>query len=203
LPQPTGVAVLKPSLCGTHTKKDNPRLISDYRPISISHNFSKLVSKLLANRLSSELDGLVLVNQTAFIKKCCIHDNFMYVQEVIKDLHKRKIHSLFVKLDISKAFDTVNWACLLNIMEQLGFSQRWRNWISCMWNTASSTFLVNGVPGKRSSCCRGVRQGDPLPPPLCPLLFILAMEPLSTGCSKRLFRWGFFLNYPRVVICSE
>jgi hypothetical protein len=51
----------------------------------------------------------------------------MYVRHVIKDLHKRKFPSLFIKLDISNAFDTVNWSCLLHIMEQLGFAQRWRN----------------------------------------------------------------------------
>jgi hypothetical protein len=38
---------------------------------------------------------------------------------MIKDLHKRKIPTLFIKLDISKAFDTVNWPYLLNIMEHL------------------------------------------------------------------------------------
>jgi hypothetical protein len=134
----------------------------------------KLSPKLLANRLAPVLDSLISKNQTAFIKKRSIHDNFMYAQGVIKDLHKRKVPSLFIKLDISKAFDTVNWLFLLHIMEQLGFTQRWRNWISSMWCTASSSFMVNGVPGKKIFHCRGVRQGDPL----SPTFFLLAMEPL-------------------------
>jgi hypothetical protein len=77
--------------------------ISDYRPISLFHSFVKIISKLLANRVAPELDHLISLNQTAFIKKRCIHDNFVYVQQVIKELHKRKIPSLFIKLDISKA----------------------------------------------------------------------------------------------------
>jgi hypothetical protein len=68
----------------------------------------KIVTTVLTNRLGPELDNLVSINQAAFIRKRYIHDNFMYVQEVIKDLHKRKILALFIKLDIAKAFDFVN-----------------------------------------------------------------------------------------------
>jgi hypothetical protein len=60
-------------------KKDNPMKISEYMPISLTHSFVKIISKLLANRLGPELDHLISVNQTAFIKKRCINDNFVYV----------------------------------------------------------------------------------------------------------------------------
>jgi hypothetical protein len=102
-------------------KNSNPQRITDYRPISLTHNFTKILSKLLANRLGPELEQLISVNQTVFIKKRCIHDNYVYVHEVIKSLHKKKVPSLFIKLDISKAFDTVNWSYLLHVMEHLGF----------------------------------------------------------------------------------
>jgi hypothetical protein len=85
-----------------------------------------------------------------------------------------------MKLDISKAFDTVNWPYLLNIMGYLGFGMRWRNWIASLWDTASSSFLLNGEPGRRILHCRGVRQGDPLSPVLC----LLAIEPLHKLISK-------------------
>jgi hypothetical protein len=156
-------------------KVDNPQKVNDYRPISLIHSFAKLVSKLLAARLAPELDHLISANQTAFIRKRSIHDNFVFVQEVIKDLHRRKIPSLFIKLDISKAFDTVNWPYLLQILSHLGFGQRWRDWIANLWCSASSSFLINGQPGKKILHCREVRQGDPL----SPMLFLLAMEPLD------------------------
>jgi hypothetical protein len=85
------------------------------------------MSNILANRLAPRLDHLVSINQTAFIKTRCIHANFIYVQQVVKKLHNKKISSLFIKLDISKAFDIVRWPYLLSIFEHLGFGQRWRN----------------------------------------------------------------------------
>jgi hypothetical protein len=64
-------------------KKNDPLKISDYRPISLIHSFAKIVSKLLTNRLAPELNHMISINQTAFIKKRCIHDNFMYVRQVV------------------------------------------------------------------------------------------------------------------------
>jgi hypothetical protein len=71
-------------------KKDNPNKVSDFRPINLSHSFAKIVTKVLANRLDPELDHVISSNENAFIRRRCIHDNFMFMQEVIKDLHKKK-----------------------------------------------------------------------------------------------------------------
>jgi hypothetical protein len=67
-----------------------------------------LITKILANRLGPELDYLISNNQTAFVRRRCIHDNFVYVKEVIERLHKKKTPALFIKLDVSKTFETVN-----------------------------------------------------------------------------------------------
>ena len=140
----------------------------DFRPISLVHSFAKLVTKMLANRLAPFLDRLVATNQSAFTRGRCIHDNFMLVQQTIKVLHHRKIASLFLKLDISKAFDSVAWAFLLEILEHLGFGAVWRNLISNLLKSASTQVILNGEPGEIISNQRGLRQGDPL----SPMLFI-------------------------------
>jgi hypothetical protein len=89
-------------------KKQCPQQVSNYRPISLTHSFAKLITKILANRLGPELDYLISNNQTAFVRRRCIHDSFVYVKEVIERLHKKKTPALFIKLDVSKTFDTVN-----------------------------------------------------------------------------------------------
>ena len=121
------------------------------------------------------MNTLVSNAQNAFIKKRCIHDNFIYAQRVIQLLHKKKKPALFIKLDISKAFDSIGWSFLLEVLENLGFSTKWRDWISAMLGTSTSRVLINGQPSKEIRHARGLRQGDPL----LPLLFILAIDPLQ------------------------
>jgi hypothetical protein len=79
----------------------------------------------------------------------------MFVQKMIKELYRKKIPTLFIKLDISKAFDTVNWSYLLDIMTYLGFGARWRDWIAALGGTTSSSFLINGEPGRKIIHRRG------------------------------------------------
>jgi hypothetical protein len=71
-------------------KTQDASALSDYRPISLIHSVVKIITKVLANRLAPHMNSLVSNAQNAFIKKRCIHDNFIYAQRVIQLLRKKE-----------------------------------------------------------------------------------------------------------------
>jgi hypothetical protein len=135
-------------------KANDASSITDFRPISLINSLAKIITKILADRLAPRLQNLVSNCQNAFIKKRCIQDNFIYVQSVIKALHKAKRPSFFIKLDISKAFDSVSWVFLLEILQALGFGQRWRDWIATLLATSSSKILLSSIRKAIKACKR-------------------------------------------------
>ena len=156
-------------------KKPDASTIGDYRLNSLIHSFAKLLTKVLARRLAPYMKDLVSPNQSAFIQARLIHENYKAVQLTAKFLHRNKIPSALLKVDIAKAFDTVNWRFLLTMLQHLGFSRRWLDWISIILSTSSTKVILNGSPGRRICHARGLRQGDPL----SPLLFVIVMEGLN------------------------
>jgi hypothetical protein len=127
-------------------KKQGAKEPGDFRPICLIHSLDKILSKVLANRLSRVLLDLVEKNQGSFMKGRSIHDNFKLVKESIKYLRRKKEDSLLLKLDIAKAFDVVAWQFLLEVLQQKGFGRRWKTWIIMLLYTASTSILLNGIP---------------------------------------------------------
>ena len=89
-------------------KKQDPAAIGDYRPISLIHSFAKLFTKVLARRIAPHMHNLVAHNQSAFIQSRLIHENYRAVHLTARLLHQSKTPSALIKVDIAKAFDTVN-----------------------------------------------------------------------------------------------
>ena len=145
-------------------KVANPELVSEFHPISICNVLYKIYSKVLANRLKKFLPSLITEHQSAFTKERLISDNIMVAFET---LHHMKQHNsgkhgfMAIKLDMSKAYDRVEWVYLERLMEKMGYCARWVAFMMSYVKMASYSIMVNGEPIGMIYPKRGIRRGDP------------------------------------------
>ncbi|CAJ2644561.1 unnamed protein product [Trifolium pratense] len=159
-------------------KCDNPTSMKDLRPISLCNVLYKIVSKVLANRLKLCLDKCVSQEQSAFVEGRSILDNALIAIEVIHAM-KRKTKGyrgeLALKIDISKAYDKVDWGFLRGMLVKMGFGEKWIQWMMMCVSSVNYSVLMNFDKVGPITPGRGLRQGDPL----SPYLFILVAEGLT------------------------
>ncbi|RVW35406.1 LINE-1 reverse transcriptase-like [Vitis vinifera] len=145
---------------------------------------------MTGGRLKKVLEKVVSGDQNAFVRGKQILDASLIANEVIDFWHKRKEKGLICKLDIEKAYDSINWNFLMKVVLKMGFGSRWMEWIWWCISTAKFSVLVNEVPAGFFPNSKGLRQGDPL----SPYLFVLGMEVLST-LIRRAVDGGFLSGY--------
>ena len=142
----------------------------------------RFFSKVLANRLKRVLPLIIYEHQSAFLKSRLITDNILVAFET---LHYMKNHNsgntgfMALKLDMSKAYDWVEWSFLKDVMVKMGFNDKWIALIMECITSVSYSLLVNGEPHGHITPIRGIRQGDPL----SPYLFLCAQR-VFTGTSR-------------------
>ncbi|KAG7593824.1 Zinc finger CCHC-type [Arabidopsis thaliana x Arabidopsis arenosa] len=162
-------------------KKTEAIIMKDYRPISCCNVLYKVISKILANRLKTLLPKFIAPNQSAFVKDRLLMENLLLATEIIKDYHKESVSPrCAMKIDISKAFDSVQWSFLLNTLRALDFPEQYVKWIKTCISTASFSVQVNGELAGYFGSERGLRQGCSL----SPYLFVICMNVLSQKLDK-------------------
>ncbi|XP_052623926.1 uncharacterized protein LOC128134194 [Lactuca sativa] len=164
-------------------KVDSPRKVTDFRSIACCNTFYKCISKIIVNRIRNNLGDIVSKNQSAFIQGRSILDNILLAQELMVGYKNKKGRpKCTLKIDIQKAYDTVDWKFLKRILLEFGFHPIMVNWI--MACTSSTWFMMNfnGEDHGYFEGKRGLRQGDPL----SPYLFTLVMEVFNLLLLKKI-----------------
>jgi hypothetical protein len=143
----------------------------------------KLISKVIANRLKIILGDIISPNQSAFVPGRLISDNTILAYEMSHFMRRKRRGKdvyMALKLDMSKAYDRVEWPFLEGMMQKMGFNAAFVQLIMKCVSTVSYRFWVNGELTSMVLPGRGLRQGDPI----SHYLFLLCAEGFSAMLNK-------------------
>lgn len=136
-----------PSFIALIPKIYGSKFITDFCPISLIGCQYNIVAKILANRLHTVIGDLVSEQQTAFVAGLQNLDGPMILNEVVSWCkHKKK--TMIFKVDFEKAYDSVRWDYLDDLLDTFCFGIRWRLWIRDCLCSSMGSVLINGSPSE-------------------------------------------------------
>ena len=107
-------------------KVDNPHRLNDFRPISLVGSMYKILAKVLVNRLCFVIGSVISDSQSAFIKGRQILDGILVANEAVDEARKCKKELILFKADFEKAYDSIDWIYLDEVMFKMRFPTLWR-----------------------------------------------------------------------------
>lgn len=149
--------------------------MDQFRPIALCNVVYKIITKLIAERLKPFLGSLISAKQGGFVDGRKILDGVVIEIEVVHPMATSKEKTMFIKLDMAKAYDQVSWEFLQKILLTFGFTVEWVNWVLSCVTSSSFSVHINGEPSDFFGSSQGLWQGDPL----SPYLFIIMEEGLG------------------------
>jgi len=133
--------------------------LSNWRPITLLNVSYKILAKTLQLRLQGILQDVISPDQSAFLPLRYILDNVLLQYETVEWAKESQQDLIFLKLDFTKAFDTVSWDFLFSVMGKIGVPESFTHIVKMLLHDASASVLLNGKASQSFAIQRGVREG--------------------------------------------
>lgn len=162
-----------------------------YRPISLLNADYKILAKALSSRLEPVMPDIISPDQTGFIRNRHSFANVRRLLDVMYSPASVEVPEVVISLDAEKAFDRVEWGYLSEVLKKFGFGPKFVSWIMLLYSSPKASVMTNKMRSQYFALSRGARQGCPA----SPLLFALAIEPISIFLKasphiQGIHRWG-------------
>jgi len=105
-------------------KVRDPSKLDEYRPISLVGSMYKIISKVLSCCMKKVLSLVIDECQSTFLKDRGLLDSVVVANEVVEELRRCGKRGLCLKVDYEKAYDSISWVFLIDMLQRLGFHRR-------------------------------------------------------------------------------
>ncbi|KAL0420749.1 UNVERIFIED_CONTAM: hypothetical protein Slati_3097800 [Sesamum latifolium] len=152
-------------------KVNTPTVVAEFRPISCCNVLYKIITKVIVQRMRGVLDKLISPSQNAFVPGRSIGDNILLAQELFHGYNEQQLPPrCALKVDLRKAYDTVEWDFLSAVLTLFGFPAQFISWIEECVTIPSFSVCLNGSPHGFFRGCGAYGRGT-LCPHTCLCLF--------------------------------
>ena len=148
--------------------------------------------------MKKALVEIINSDQIGYMEKRFCGENTRLIADIMEYSQKMEIPGILLLIDFEKAFDTIKWNFLYQVLEHFNFGKCFIDWIKIIYNKVYSCVTNNGYSSTPFNITKGIRQGDPI----SALLFLPVVEILAILIRNNVHIKGYKIKGCEIKLCQ-